>query len=385
MSEYNEHNKRAETDDEIRYQNELMKRRFFDYQRDSAGFAQNSIDTYETALLRWQEFSRNQDFRLFNKERAKQFKVWLSKRKGVGGKPISLSYQYHTLRKLKAFFKWLALQDTYKHSIRLTDIDFLNLGKKERQQACQSGRRRSPTIEQVTTLIESIVPSSDVARRDRALFCFALLTGARIEAIVTLPVRSFDRADMVVDQNPKYGVKTKNSKRITTALFPISYTKAKEYFLGWYDYLVEEKGFGPDDPIFPATQVRQGQENVNFYSTGEVSSDFWSKSQSARKIFEKRFRAAGLPYFNPHSFRHLIVKECMKLALTEEQKKAISQNLGHAHIATTFGNYGYGHIAEERQIELLKDIDFNNDSTRGRGLSDEAIQQIAEILSKQDG
>ncbi len=381
MSELNETKNKVKTSDEIRYQNELMKRRFFDYQRDSGGYAENSVDTYEKALLRWQEFTNDEDFRLFDKDRAKRFKDWLADRPGVADETLSLSYQYHTLRKLKAFFRWLAVQDAYRQSIKVTDVDFLNLGKKESRQARQAGRRKSPTIEQVRTVIESIEPVTEVDRRDRALISFALLTGARISAIVSLPIGSFDRNDCVVDQNPALGVKTKYAKRITTALFPLKYEKPREYFLDWYDYLVNKKGFGSNDPIFPATKLEQGEENISYYSSGDVSGEFWEKSSSARKIFEKRFKAADIPYFHPHTFRHLVVKEFMKVPLTEEQKKAISQNLGHEHVSTTFGSYGYGKIDEERQIELLTGIDFDATPT-GSKLGEEDLQRIAEIVKQ---
>lgn len=379
MSEFTENKIKGKSREEIRYQNEIMKRRFFDYQRASGGYAENSIETYEKALLRWQEFTSDEDFRLFNKASAMQFKVWLADRNGVGDEKLSVSYQYHTLRKLKAFFRWLAEQDAYKQSIKVTDIDFLNLGKKESRQARQSGRRKIPTIEQVQTVIEFIEPVTEVDRRDRALISFSLLTGARISAIVSLPIGAFDRDDLVVNQDPSLGVKTKYAKRITTALFPLKYDKPREYFLDWYDYLVNEKGFGATDPIFPSTKIEQGEENVSYYSSGEVKKEFWEKSSSARKIFEKRFNAAGVPYFHPHTFRHLVVKEFMKIPLTEEQKKAISQNLGHEHVSTTFGSYGYGKIDEDRQIELLSEIDCTAVTTKLK-IGEEDLQRIAEIV-----
>jgi integrase len=379
MSEFIEDSNKGKSRDEIRYQNELMKRRFFDYQRDSVGYAENSIDTYEKALLRWQEFTNDEDFHFFDKTRAKRFKDWLASRPGVDEETLSISYQYHTLRKLKGFFKWLAMQDTYRQSIKPTDVDFLNLGKKESRQARQSGRRKIPTLEQVQTVIESIEPATEVDRRDRALISFSLLTGARISAIVSLPIEAFDRDDCVVDQDPTLGVKTKYAKRITTALFPLKYDKPKAYFLDWYDYLVREKKFGASDPLFPATKLEQGKENVSYFSSGDVSREFWAKSSSARKIFEKRFKAAGVPYFHPHTFRHLVVKEFMKIPLTEEQKKAVSQNLGHEHVSTTFGSYGYGKIDDERQIELLNDIDFDGMKMK-QTLGEEDLQRIAEIV-----
>jgi integrase len=383
MNEFNRQDKKLKTSADICYQNETMKKRFFDYMRDSGGYAENSVDTYEKAILRWQDFTGNEDFRLFNKKRAKEFKEWLKSRPGVDGDELSVSYRYNTIRKLKAFLKWLAKQDGYKNKIKVLEIDFLNLGKKETRQARQTNRRKTPTIEQVIEVIEAIEPETEVDRRDRALLCLTLLTGARISAITSLPMKAFDRDDCVLDQNPDYGVKTKYSNRITTAFFPLKYTKSKEHFLSWYDYLLNERGFGSGDPIFPATKIEQGEINISYYSSGEVSNEFWAKSASARKIFAKRFEMAGVPYFHPHTFRHLVVKEFMRVPLTEEQKKAISQNLGHAHVSTTFGSYGYGQIAEERQIELLNEIDFEKAVVSASGkLSEEDLQKIAQIVKQ---
>jgi integrase len=50
--------------------------------------------------------------------------------------------------------------------------------------------------------------------------------------------------------------------------------------------------------------------------------------------------AAGLPYFNPHSFRKTLALLGGELCETPEQYKAWSQNLGHEHVLTTFTSYG---------------------------------------------
>jgi len=241
-------------------------------------------------------------------------------------------------------------------------------------------------MEVVKKTIEGIEPNTEIDKRDKALLSFALITGARISAIISLPMSSFDPHDMVVDQDPSNGVKTKFAKRITTALFPIDYKEAQQYFIEWYEYLKNERGFNDDDPLFPATKVENGKENISYYSTGEVEPVYWSSSSPARKIFEKRFKAVDEPYFHPHSFRHLLVKEFMKKPLTEEQKKAISQNLGHENVVTTFGSYGYGHIDESRQIELLREIETAGGGNVRYNMTEGQIHElIRKAVNKQDG
>ncbi len=385
MSQSTNNTKQAKTKEETRYENELVKRKYFDYLKQSKGFSQSSIVTYEGAILQWQDFTNDADFRSFNKKRAIEFKKNLAIRKSKRGDTVSVSFQYHTLRKLRGFFDWLSRQEGYRQPIQETDIEFLSLGKKESRQALQSKRRKVPTIEQVKKTIESIEPETEIDMRDRALLSFTMLTGARITAIVSLPLGSFDPVDMVVDQDPNIGVKTKFSKRITTALFPLDYKEAQQYFVEWYEYLKNELGFKENDPLFPATKVENGKENISYYSTGKVEPVYWSSSSPARKIFEKRFKAAGEPYYHPHSLRHMLVKEFMKKPLTEEQKKAISQNLGHENVVTTFGSYGYGHIDESRQIELMREIEaIQQGASKVRyNITEEQIQSLIRKAGEQ--
>jgi integrase len=59
-----------------------------------------------------------------------------------------------------------------------------------------------------------------------------------------------------------------------------------------------------------------------------------------RKIFNDAFAAAGLPYFNPHSFRKTLALLGGQLCNSPEEYKAWSQNLGHENVLTTFSSYG---------------------------------------------
>ena len=212
----------------------------------------------------------------------------------------------------------------------------------------------------------------------------AFLTGARISAIMTLPMKSFDRNNLVIYQDPAFGVKTKFSKKIVSSLIPFSYKETLNYFLQWFDYLEKQKGFKPDDPIFPATKIENGSDNISYYNTGKVEPKTLKSSSSLRKIFKKRFEQAGVNYYHPHTFRHLWVKELAKLPLTEEEKKAISQSLGHENVGTTFGSYGYGRIEDNRQIDIIKNIDFEGRKKKVRySFSREELKKLAEELKNE--
>jgi integrase len=363
------------------YENEQLKRNFYDFLTSSRGFSKETIHCYEKAIWLWEDFTSKADFGGFNKTLAGAFKEWLkNKKKPNSQENISISYCYDMLRFLKVFFEWLSKQKGYKSRIDQTAVEYLNLTQKEVREATQPKSVKYPVLDEIKKAVEGISGKTEVEMRDKALFSLALLTGARISAIRTLPMKSLDRNDLVLYQDPKLGVETKFSKRIVSSLMPFSYKEALDYFLNWYDYLEKEKRFSPDDPIFPATKIENGKENISYYNTGEVEPKRLKNSSSLRKIFKKRFENAGVKYYHPHTFRHWWVKEIAKLPLTEEEKKAISQNLGHENTGTTFGSYGYGKIDENRQIEIIKSIDFEG---RKKGVRLSLSKEDLSLLAKE--
>jgi len=206
------------------YKNEQIKRRFFSFLKEAEGFADNSIDAFEKSILLWQDFTKEDDFANFGKQKAIDFKDWLkSKQNARSQNKISLSYCYDNLRRLRRFFDWLSKQAGYKSKINPTYVKFLKLSKKEERIAIEGGKNKIPSLEEIKKVIENIKPESEVSMRDRALVCFTLLTGARISAIISLPIKSFDKEKLTVDQDPKLGIQTKFAKRIVTTLFPLTY------------------------------------------------------------------------------------------------------------------------------------------------------------------
>ena len=68
-------------------------------------------------------------------------------------------------------------------------------------------------------------------------------------------------------------------------------------------YLREDKLWGNDDPLFPATRIaRRGFE----FEVSGLDRKHWSNASPIRIIFREAFERAGLPYFNPHSSEILL-------------------------------------------------------------------------------
>jgi integrase len=117
-------------------------------------------------------------------------------------------------------------------------------------------------------------------------------------------------------------------------------------------FLREDKLWGNDDPLFPATRIALGATR-QFESSG-LERSHWSTASPIRGIFRDAFRLAGLPYFNPHSFRNTLVRLGEELCKSPEAFKAWSQNLGHEKVLTTFLNYGS--VTCDRQGEILRGL-----------------------------
>ena len=95
-----------------------------------------------------------------------------------------------------------------------------------------------------------------------------------------------------------------------------------------------------------------------FQASG-LTKQHWSTAAPIRTIFREAFEAAGLPYFNPHSFRNTLVNFGEKRCQTPEDFKAWSQNLGHEGVLTTF--YSYGEVQPQRQAEIIQQLKTSRD------------------------
>ena len=144
---------------------------------------------------------------------------------------------------------------------------------------------------------------SEIQRRNRALVAFTLLTGARDSAIASIKLKHIDLAAGSVCQDARE-VNTKFSKTFTTYFFPVG-EDIRNIVEDWATYLRQEKLWGNDDPLFPATNVVVGPAH-QFHAAG-LKPEHWSTAAPIRAIFREAFAAGGLRYFNPHSVRNTLV------------------------------------------------------------------------------
>ena len=214
-----------------------------------------------------------------------------------------------------------------------------------------------PTLGQIKHVINTMPANTDIEHRNRALVAFTLLTGARDSAIASMKLKHVDLISNNVNQDAR-DVKTKFSKTFNTFFFPVG-----EEVLGivaeWVTYIRDKKLWGNEDPLFPATRIALGASRQ--FEVAGLTRDHWSTASPIRTIFREAFIRAGLPYFNPHSFRNTLVQLGQDVCKTPEQFKAWSQNLGHEKVLTTF--LSYGEVACQRQGEIIRGLGIGQPGT----------------------
>ena len=166
-------------------------------------------------------------------------------------------------------------------------------------------------------------------------------------------------------------VNTKFSKTFSTYFFPVG-GHIHQIVYDWVRYLKEVLLFGNNDPLFPKTNVIV-DEGRSFKAEG-LMREHWSTASPIRTIFKDAFAAAGLPYFNPHSFRKTLVTLGQTICQSPEEFKAWSQNLGHEDVMTTF--YSYGEVQEHRQGEIMKQL------KKPREYGNQNTEDIARVVLK---
>lgn len=332
--------------------NERIKRAYFIYLREAKGMSEASIDQIAKALSRYENYTNQRDFKQFHIEQAKAFKQRLSEQRSERStEPLSKATLYSTLAALKAFFLWLAGQPGYKSRISYADAEYFNLNLKDARIAKTSRQSRVPTLQQIRHVLQMMPCMTEIEKRNRALIALALLTGARDAAIASLKLKHIDIDQKLIEQDARE-VRTKFAKSATTFFFPVG-DDIEAIVTDWVRFLVSEKLFGFDDPLFPATRIAAGADGL-FKSAG-LDRRPWSNAGPIRAIFKEAFARAGLPYFNPHSFRSTLAQLGQKLCASNIRgMKAWSQNLSHENLMTTFASYGT--LSRSQQGEIMASV-----------------------------
>lgn len=356
--------------------NERIKHQYFGFLKEAMRVSDPTIDGVAKALARFEEYTKYKDFKTFRYEQAIGFKKQLSEQKNQRkDTQLSKSTIHATFAHLKRFFEWLSREQGYKSSIRYSDAEYFNTSSKDKEVATARRSQKAPTLEQVAHVIYLMPSTMDIEKRNRALIAFTLLTGARDSAIASAKLKHVNLEEGSFFQDARE-VNTKFSKTFTTFFFPVG-ADIRQIFVDWIVYLKTEKLYGDNDPLFPMTEVAIGKSS-QFEAVG-LKPAHWSSAAPIRSIFKESFTKAGLPYFNPHSFRNTLVQLGQVRCKTPEAFKAWSQNLGHESVLTTL--YSYGEVGRQRQAEILNGLSISGGDIKRS--EEELAKKIARALIEQ--
>jgi integrase len=172
-------------------------------------------------------------------------------------------------------------------------------------------------------------PKNLALRRDQATAAMLFLSGARSSAFASLPIQAVNIQVGCINQWPELGVRTKNRKRATTYLLPIS--ELLEVVSAWDQFVRAQ--LPPTAPWYATVENHWGDQQLSVSASGE------NRNQLLAKRLRKLFTAVGLPYKSAHKFRHGHAVYGPQHAQSMADYKAISMNLMHHDIEITDSLY----------------------------------------------
>jgi len=332
----------------INEENERIKRQYLAYLREAKRCDMVTVDRAADAVLKFEASTGYKGFKRFHIEQASAFKIKLNAQTHLRtGKPLSKATISGVLRANKAFFLWLAGQPGYKSRISYSDAEYFNQNAKDARVAHAQRETQFPTLKQCRHVFDQMPTGSDVEKRNKALFAFLMITGARDGAISSLRLKRIDLVEGCVHQDAR-DVRTKFAKTFTTYFLPVD----PDYltcFTDWVAYLRDDLLCGHDDALFPPPEM--GRVDGAFAVTG-LKREPYANAGAIRAAIKDAFVSAGLHPFVPHSFRKTLVRWADTHYPTREAFKAFSQNIGHDSALTTVSSYLP--VSQERQAELIR-------------------------------
>jgi len=233
---------------------------------------------------------------------------------------LSAVYLKKKLASARYFFSWLSDNEPGFKAIKNSWIETLKL--KRLSEVPKT--REAVSLEEVQAIAKSPVCTIS-ERRARAALVFLFLSGMRIGAFVSLPLKAVDLSSRKVIQYPSLGVRTKNSKYAITYLLDIP--ELMKVVQEWDDEI--RAILPPSGYWFAPLSPETGQIDLNVVSVGE------HRSTLARRSMKEFLDTVSLLYHSPHKFRHGFIQYGAANSKTVADFKAVSMNVMHASMEIT--------------------------------------------------
>jgi integrase/recombinase XerD len=267
---------------------------YIDYLRFEKNLSENSLNAYQTDLLRYIDYLRAQNIKRPEQIQDKQIHRLLQLLSRLGLSPASLA---RNLSSIRSFHRFLIAED---HAIN-DPCEHIQ-GPKI--------RRYLPsvlTFPEIEKILKCIPTGTTLGIRDRAMIELLYASGLRISELLLLPLREIYFKEEFVR------ILGKGSKE---RLVPVS-----ERALSWIKKYL--------DIARPVLDKHQRSDGITFLSVrGKAMSrmGFW-------KIIQQYVRESGIrKEVHPHTFRHSFATHLLEGGA---DLRAVQEMLGHADISTT--------------------------------------------------
>lgn len=362
--------------------NARIKRRYFHRLEHAEGLQRETIEAAARSIADYELFTSGKDFRGFNQKDALAYKRKLLSKRGPNGCELgSRSTALTRIRHVQRFFRWISGESGYKSHVRMPDVDYLSLSRRDLRAASCSGEKATASLEQLQHVVRSMPSATDIELRNRALFALILLTGVRVSACISLKIKHVRADGSGIFQDARE-VRTKAGKTYSVFFFPVG-DDILTMFQDYVRHLRTELLWGDEDALFPQTQQTIGTAR-KFETTG-FERQPWRTPGAVWGVFPAAFDAAGVPYHTPHSIRRTLARLGQRISPDLQAMKAWSQNLGHDEVMTSLTSYGQ--VPEHLQRDILLsmasycEVDGDLVGRYGPMLSDPLIRNILDRLN----
>lgn len=269
----------------------------------------------------------------------------------------SVSYRKKLLSYTRRFFRYA--QRTWPARYERMSHEFIeSLRAKDKPGIVKT--REIYTIEEIRQIC-SLTPRTLTEMRDIAAVAFLFLSGMRVGAFTTLPLKLIQwdyKPIPLVNQWPDYGVKTKNGDPLNSFLLTREGLQdLHEIAEAWAKKA--EAAVGPNGMYYTLLTPLREFDPIQVPGT--------NRGKGVTRQLKTLCRRAGVAYKSPHKIRHGHVVWALKRCANLEDLKAVSQNVGHNSLKTTDEIYAnlmednvamriarLGHTSEEQeQMKIL--------------------------------
>ena len=312
-------------------------------EKEGEDLCNETIKVLRDHLLLLLEFSGDTDFKnLPEKYAGKDFKEYLRSldaRRDFRKKALSSEYRRKALGTSRAFFTWLQDEKGFRRTITNKWIKTFHTNYRWKTDTSDDDQVMF-TLDEARRIAEAPVRTIN-EERTRAACIFLFLTGMRIGAFVTLPLKAVNIVRLVVIQDPELGVHTKLGKYGKTKLARIS--DLLNIVEAW-DRKVRTI-FSPDGlwfaPISPMTGLLDPSVPV-----GE------NRAKGFRNDLLDFLQKANIEYKSPHKFRHGYIRMMRDHATDVSDLEALAGNT----LQTLGTMLEYGRMSEKQRYQRLDDM-----------------------------